>query len=114
MNKAAKNFCTVEITYEVDEVDEDLYDHVIVCTPFWPNIKVDRPRNYSIRLRDTPSKRRLAQRFKKAVEAGAVYTNPRVVKTLPDAGPEAQQTYVQWDGFKMAKYLNSDLKKLGF
>jgi len=107
--KKAKNFCTVKIEVGKDE---------IICTPIWPNIKVDWPEPFCISLRKTELS--LAKRYKGAVEAGKIYTNPQVVKTLPhnpknpDSISGPQQTYVKCDGFVMAKYLNSDLIKLGY
>jgi len=103
MNKKSKSFCTILINKRNDE---------IVCTPLWPNIKVDWIGTYSISLRK--SDRLLAERYKRAVEDGKIYTNPRIVKTRPHNPKDPQKTYVKSDGFVMAKYLNSDLKKLGY
>lgn len=50
----------------------------------------------------------VAKRLAKAIKAGAVESNPRIVKDVNG------KTYVQTDGFIMAKYMNADLKRLGF
>jgi len=83
----------------------------IVCTVVWvgeENLPNNGKETCSICLSDTPANRKLAERYKKAVEAGVIYKNP-VIKT----GVKNHQ-YIESEGFVMAKYLNSDLKKLGF
>ena len=97
INKNSINFCTVEIEIKSDE---------IVCSPVWPNINVDRRRSFGIVLR--PSKIALALRYKNAVENGKIYSNPCIA--LDALG----KTYIKHDGFVWGKYLNADLKKVGF
>lgn len=53
--------------------------------------------------------RSLAERLARAVDAGVAWTDPRVVKDVHD------KEYVTFDAIKvMGRYLNADLKRLGF
>lgn len=51
---------------------------------------------------------KLAKRLHQAIEAGVVFTN---LRTLTDQGG---RTYAGYDTAVMGRYLNSDLRKLGF
>jgi len=55
---------------------------------------------------------KLAERFKKAVEDGKVFHTPTIGKTIVSP----YSTYVKSSNyfFPMGKYLNSDLKKIGY
>jgi hypothetical protein len=53
--------------------------------------------------------RLLAERLVRAINAGAAWTNPQVVRDVHDV------EYVTFDGSQvMGRYLNADLKRLGF
>lgn len=69
---------------------------------------VDRPTTHGYGLLDTPSHRKLALRLKAAIEAGVVYPDPKI------AVDNFGQTYVQASAKVMGKYMNADLKRLGF
>jgi len=56
---------------------------------------------------NTSCNHKLCARFKRAIEAGAIFSNHRIAKSTSG-------TYVETDGFIMGKYMNSDLKKLGY
>lgn len=75
-------------------------DHYINVHPIWNG--VDRP--------DTGGwciKEKYKTRMIRAILAGVVCVNPRIVKDIYG------KTYVQYDS-KVGKYTNADLKKLGF
>ena len=106
MEKTSRDFCTIEI-----KPDGKYY---IRCIPVWPNIEVQWRRGYSIQLHNTPKDKRLAEQFKKAVEAGKIYKNPRVVKTEPENPNDKPRTYVKWDGYISPRRFNAELKRLGY
>ena len=85
---------------------------VIHCEIYWNGEGIDRPVSYIIVLLDNPRYRKIAERFQKAVADGAVYHNIRIVKDVN------QKTYVEAETPQymcvMGKYLNTDLKKLGY
>ena len=66
---------------------------------------VSRPETYSISCSD---KLELAQRLKRAIKAGVVYTDPYVKQ---DA---AGKPYVKHGCVVMGRTINADLNKLGF
>jgi hypothetical protein len=81
-------------------------DGTISIFPYWNG--VDRPQGAGWGLRDTPAHRRLAQRLKKALEAGAVYYN---VKAAVDINGN---TYASASSRVLGRRLNADLTGLGF
>lgn len=84
------------------EKDEDGL-HVF---PVWQG--VDRPQTGGVALPDTPSGRNLADRLKKAIEAGVAY------RGLAIRQDNAGQTYVATDARVLGRTLNADLRRLGF
>lgn len=89
----------VEITVSLDESS-------ITVWPYWNG--VDRPRGAGWGLRNTPAHRRLAERLKRALEAGAVY---RSVTAAVDVNGN---TYARTEGHLLGRTLNADLKRIGF
>ena len=81
-------------------------DEGIHCDVHWSGEKLDRPHTSGYLL--GRKKMKLALRFKRAVEAGAIYSNPKIVKDVNG------KTYVQAEGFIMARHMNAELKKRGF
>lgn len=78
----------------------------LVVGPVWKG--VDRPYTGGIGLPNSPSGRALAQRLKKAIEAGAVF-KPSGVKTDING-----KTYVEAHAGVIGRTLNADLRRLGF
>jgi hypothetical protein len=74
----------------------------------WSDAKVDRPRTYSISTGHGPSGFRLGERLRDAIDAGAAVKFNRIAKD--DDG----ETYVDAEVLVMGRYLNADLKRLGF
>ena len=62
----------------------------------------------SISLPNTKQGLKLACRLAKAVDAGKAFTNPRIVKDM--CGVE----YLAYDHVVLGRYLDADLKKMGF
>lgn len=89
----------VEITVDPDG------DSISVF-PYWKG--VDRPQGAGWGLRNTPADRKLAQRLKAAIEAGAVY---RSVTAAVDVNGS---TYARTEGTVLGRTLNADLRRLGF
>lgn len=92
----------------VTETNSLTGERCINCRLVWTGVEVDRPHTGGISLLDTPHYRSLAERYRRAVAEGAVYSNPRIVSDING------RTYIRSDGFVMGKYLNSDLKALGY
>lgn len=95
-----------------ETVSDTTGNSVIDCEVYWNGEGIDRPLTYIIRLINTPKNRKVAQRFQQAVADGVVYRNVQIRKDVN------QKTYVEADTPNhmcvMGKYLNSDLKKLGY
>lgn len=85
---------------DVKVVDEG--DGIWTVYPVWNG--VDRPRGAGWGVKD----RRLANRLARALWAGVVYDE---VEVLVD---NAGKTYAHGHAKVMGRYLNSDLRKLGF
>jgi hypothetical protein len=90
---------------EIIENDPDFGRCVRVNTT-WSGAKLDRPNTHSYMLR--AGKAALAARLKRAIDAQAVYANPNVVKDVNG------HTYVHATCRVMGKYMNADLKRLGY
>lgn len=77
----------------------------------------DGKMRYTISFKNTASNKLLINRYKKAVEDGKIYTNPHI-KKCGDVIDEGEYippfNLLMCDGFVMGKYLDSDLKKLGY
>ncbi len=94
----------VEITPETDR--PDLPAPSIVVRPFYDG--VDRPEGMGVALPDTASGRKLAERLKRAIEAG-------VAHPLTGVGTDnAGKTYALTSYNVRGRCLNADLKGLGF
>ena len=85
---------------ERDGLDGKEYDVKIVSV----SPEVDRPHTYGIRT----SKPRLRDRLIRAINAGVITENPSL-KTDVDG-----KTYVCFSSAVMGRYLNADLKRLGY
>jgi hypothetical protein len=72
----------------------------------WHGADLDRPHTdgWSLAI----NKMSLAMRLKKAVDVGAVFQNPKIVTDING------KTYVSAEGHLMGRYLNAELKRLGF
>ena len=88
----------VDVEIKPDRLNQG---RVSVC-PIWGG--VDRPNTGGW----GGLKESVAQRLAKAIKAGVVCSNPRIVTDVNG------KTYVEYDGFIMARYMNADLKRLGF
>jgi hypothetical protein len=77
-----------------------------VATPVWTG--VDRPDCYAIHLGAGSKGKRLAERYRAAVMAGAVFYDAEV-KTDVNG-----KTYVQAHSRVMGRHANADLRALGF
>ncbi len=77
--------------------------HLVVDTFF---TGTDRPRahGFGLLLREM----KLAQRLKAAIEAGKVYTNLHIKTDING------KTYVGYDCTVTGRYMNADLKRMGF
>jgi hypothetical protein len=71
----------------------------------WPIEGLDRPHTHGYVLGNNS---RLADRLSRAIEDGAVYENPRIVRDVDG------RTYVQAHAKVMGKYANADLRRLGY
>lgn len=69
---------------------------------------VDRTRGVGFGLGGSPKARGLAERLVRAIEAGRVFTGPKVMSDVNDA------TFVTSDCTVRGRCLNADLKSLGF
>lgn len=79
------------------------HEHGVLVSPIWEG--VDRPN-----VGGWVTTPRLATRLVNAILAGAVHKNARIVKDVNG------QTYVTSDAYLIVsgKYMNADLKRLGF
>lgn len=84
---------------------ETAHDRLVVG-PVWKG--VDRPYTGGVGLPNSPSGRALAQRLKKAIEAGVAF-KPEGVQT--DANGK---TYVVAHAGVIGRRLSADLRRLGF
>lgn len=93
-------------------LNETTGNRIIECAVYWIGKNIDRPCTFTICLLDKPSYQKIAERFQRAVAAGVVYNNIKIVKDCN------QKTYVSAETrdyrFNRGKYLNSDLKSVGF
>jgi hypothetical protein len=89
---------------EIIESDDGLGNACLHISPFWKG--VDRPNTGGWLL--PLKKRSLAERLKRAIEAGVVYK--RLVKTNDIYG----QTYISTGVPILVRTMNADLKKLGY
>ena len=71
-------------------------------------IKLDRTDLMGYRLPDTAHGRKLAERLRRAIEAGAVFPPTGVLTDIYG------QTYLDYKTQVWGKYMNSGLKELGF
>lgn len=96
------------IRVEVTERPADEFSPAgISVFPVWEaDVPLDRPSPSGFGLRATD--RKLAERLVAAIEAGVVYTDAEVKTDIYG------QTYVCADAQVMGRYLNTDLKRLGF
>lgn len=76
-----------------------------VWTDWVGNKPLDRSRTFGI---STGSNKRLADRLARAINDGAVFYNPVIKSDV------AGNTYVSADRRVMGRYLNADLKRLGY
>jgi len=83
---------------------DNLNYYVYYVEVFWTGTKLDRPTTVGIVV----EKKSLAERLKKAVDAGAVHTNPQVVRDCDG------KSYVQANCKVIGRTLNADLRRLGF
>jgi len=101
----------------------------IKCILWWDNLpKGVKNGTYSIVLSKTDKNFELALRYQKAVEAGVVYKNPQIVSIPERKLDQFELAYaskgattmpafkiVRYEGETIfAKYMNHDLKKLGY
>lgn len=99
---------TATITTEVfSDMGPETRIHVEVT---WGGADLDRPSTGGFILGPVSmsGKMKLAQRLVRAIDEGAVYTDPKVVKDVNG------KTYVQAHCKVMGKYLNAALKRLGY
>lgn len=75
----------------------------------WSGVHVDRPNTGGIATGPGAKGRKLADRLAAATRAGRAFTDHRHITT-----DNAGQTYVCAHGTVMGKYLNADLKRIGF
>lgn len=71
----------------------------------WTGVELDRPCTGGI---STGGDWKLAERLARAINAGAIHTDPKVVQDING------KTYVQSGHKVMGRYLNADLRKLGY
>lgn len=79
-------------------------DWEYVCELWWTGEPLDRPHTSSMIVTD----KKIALLYQKAVVEGKFFKNPGIVLDVKG------QTYVAHDGYAIAKYIKSDLKKLGY
>lgn len=96
---------TAEIKIEKRGVPDDSRDCILVNV-VWSGAKLDRPCTGGYRL--SMKHMKLAKRLAAAINAGAVYTNPKIKEDIHG------HTYVVADCHVMGRYMNRDLKALGF
>jgi hypothetical protein len=86
---------------EIIQQDDHISIHVI-----WDSPNVDRPHTFGwgVGLKHT----KLAERLKKAVDAGAVCVTPFVKKDIYG------KTYVEAKSNVLGRTMNADLKRLGY
>lgn len=77
---------------------------MLVVETHWHGQNLDRPNTGGTAVKD----QRMADRLVRAINSGAAYSNPKVVRDV------SGQTYVHADRAFMGKYLNADLRKLGY
>jgi len=99
-------------TIKIAEVKSifDPRQEAISCTLHWLNLprSVINDRDI-VELVNTPVNKKLALRYKKAVESGKLFTNPKIIQSAVPGIKVVKHT-----GYISIKTLNSDLKKLGF
>ena len=101
------HFASVEIgTKEDDLMGNGSIGQYITITPIWTG--VDRARTSSLTLVNKPSNMALANRYKRAIESGAAFCH--VELTHDSKG----KSYIHAVENVMGRYLNADLKKLGY
>ena len=93
---------SVKIEFRGVDVEGIHSDKFWVVTPVWAG--VDRPTCYSMRVRKEKDAKRLAE----AMRTGKAFKNPRITTDIHG------KTYVEATCLVMGRYLNADLKKLGF
>lgn len=72
----------------------------------WGGAELDRPTTYGFGLKANHAG--LATRLKRAIDAQAVFTDPKIVNDVNG------HTYVMAKCLVMGRYLNADLKRLGY
>lgn len=87
------------------EPDPDEVSGRYIVETHWTGVELDRPCTGGI---STGTNRKLAERLAAAINAGVVYTDPKVQKDVNGA------TYVQAGCKVFGRRLNADLKRLGF
>lgn len=89
--------------------DHDCKSLEIYVDVMWEGEPLDRPSTGGFGFARTPHNLTLARRLARAIEAGAVYSNPRVVRDVNGA------TYVQASNLHyLHRHSNASLWKLGF
>jgi hypothetical protein len=91
----------LKATATIREDDEGI--HVDVT---WSGVELDRPSTGGFGLKKTH--RQLAERLKRAIDAGAVYPVATVARDVN------QKTYVRADSKVGGRHLNADLRRLGY
>lgn len=90
------------------EYDEYLKGDAVHVDVKWRGGKLDRTDGGGFVFKANPLGMGYAKRLVAAINAGVVYTNAKVLRDVNG------RTYVQADKQVMAKYANSDLRRLGF
>lgn len=90
------------------EVVHDHEEHTITVWPYWTAEGLDRRQGTGFGLTDSPAHKRLSQRMVNAILADAVFYKPEIRTDTHG------KTYVHASSRVMGKYMNADLKRLGF
>lgn len=88
-------------TAHITEQDDAIYVAVI-----WSGVELDRPFTGGFRLMKGQMK--LAQRLKRAIDDQQAYEDPEVVHDMNG------QSYVEVRSLVLGKYMDADLKRLGY
>jgi hypothetical protein len=94
------------------EIKNSTYDNFgttvdgINVTVHWTGAQLDRPTSGGFGLKGTD--RKLAERLRRAIDAGVVYVNPVVATDIYG------KTYVASNCVVSGKHLNADLRRLGY
>lgn len=93
----------IDVVVEHDTDDHHTgYTDLWSVDPVWSD--VDRPRTGGWLVRGE----KMARRLERALRAGAVYDSPRIATDVNG------KTYVEGSAKVMGRYMNADLRRLGF